>query len=73
MALGAVGEIDGAPIRVMKTALVAGDASPTAAPGTVLGREGDALLIQCGDRPLRLVVYRPESDRSDPGRQDREA
>ena len=61
-ALGAVGEVDGAPVRVLKTALVTGDESPRAAPGTVLGREGETLLIQCGDRPLRILAYQSEPE-----------
>ncbi len=59
--LGAVGAVEGAAIRVMKTALVAGEGPATAAPGTVLDREGETLLIQCGDRPLRILRYLDES------------
>jgi len=46
----------------MKTALVGANRSPTAAPGTVLGREDETLLIQCGDRPLRILACRTESE-----------
>ena len=33
---------------------------PAAAPGTVLRREGEVLLLQCGDRPLRVLRHPPE-------------
>jgi methionyl-tRNA formyltransferase len=58
--LGAGGTVEGAPIRVMKTALVAGEEWPSVAPGTVLRREGETLLIQCGDRPLQILRYRDD-------------
>ncbi len=60
VALGAVGEVDGATIRVMKTRLVGDNGPPSVAPGTVLRREGEMLLVQCGDRPLRILAYRSE-------------
>lgn len=60
LALGAVGMVEGTAIRVMKTALVESEGPPTAAPGTVLHREGETLLIQCGDRPLQILQYRDD-------------
>jgi methionyl-tRNA formyltransferase len=55
---GAVGTIDGAPTRITRTRLV--DApSDGADPGTVVSRTGDALLVQCGDRPLEIVEHQP--------------
>lgn len=57
---GGIAAVEGATIRITKTALVAGDESPTAAPGTMLRREGETLLIQCGDRPLRIIGYQSE-------------
>ena len=60
---GALGEIDGTLTRVLKTELVNGPdgaGGPASAPGTVLSREGEALLVQCGDRPLRILRHHPE-------------
>ncbi len=51
---GAFGKIDGETMLVTKTQLV--DQSPTGlAPGTVIQRGADGILIQCGDRPLLLL------------------
>jgi methionyl-tRNA formyltransferase len=54
----AVGVIDGAPTRVLKTRL-AGAGDPNAAPGTVLSRDGDEVTIQCGDAALRVLRHEP--------------
>jgi methionyl-tRNA formyltransferase len=57
---GAVGVIDGAPTRILKTRL-AGRGEPNAAPGTVVSRDGDELTIQCGDGALRVLRHEPVS------------
>lgn len=59
---GALGMIDGVQTRVLKTQIVDGEGRG-AAPGTALRREGEALLIQCGDRPLLLLRHHPEPAR----------
>ncbi|MGN6359731.1 MAG: methionyl-tRNA formyltransferase [Thermomicrobiales bacterium] len=56
---GAIGTIDGVPTRVLKARLVDAPNSG-AAPGTVLRRDGETLLIQCGDRPLLILRHQPE-------------
>jgi methionyl-tRNA formyltransferase len=56
---GALGTIDGVRTCVLKTRLT-DEAGARAAPGTVLRRDGAALLIQCGDRPLRILHQQPE-------------
>ena len=56
---GAIGTIAGARVRVFKTRLV-DEGGAGAAPGTVLRRDGAALLIQCGDRPLLILHHQPE-------------
>ncbi len=56
---GAIGTIDGVRTRVLKTCLV-DEAGTGAAPGTVLRRDGETLLIQCGDRPLLILRHQPE-------------
>jgi len=57
MSPGAVGVVEGRPIRVLRTRLVPGD--PAAAPGTVLSREGDALTVQCGEGALLVLEHAP--------------
>lgn len=56
---GAIGCLDGRPIRVIKTALLPA-ATCSAAPGTILDRDGETLTVQCGDGPLRLVRWQFE-------------
>jgi methionyl-tRNA formyltransferase len=45
-------------VRVLRTRLVA-DGATGAAPGTVLAREDGELLVQCGDRPIRVLRTEP--------------
>lgn len=59
---GAIGLIDGVRTRVLKTRLT-DEVGAAATPGTVLRREGEALLIQCGDRPLLILRHHPEPAR----------
>ncbi|MCY1039958.1 formyltransferase family protein [Corallococcus sp. bb12-1] len=46
-------------VRVQRTRAWRGE-DPQAAPGTLLARQGDDCLVQCGDSPLWLVAYTPE-------------
>lgn len=55
---GAIGTIDGVPHRITKTRLLP-NATTAAAPGTVVGTEGEMLLIQCGDGPLGIIAAAP--------------
>jgi len=56
----AVAVIDGDEVTVRRTRLLPGAAARgEAAPGTVLSRDGDQLLIQCGDGPLLVVDWSP--------------
>jgi methionyl-tRNA formyltransferase len=57
--LGAHTTLDGERVRVTKTQLV--DAAPTVAarPGSVVDRDGDAVVVQCGDRPIRIIETEP--------------
>lgn len=55
---GAVGVVDGEPIRVLRTRVVA-DANGVAAPGEVLSRDGGALTIQTGDGAIEVLSYEP--------------
>jgi methionyl-tRNA formyltransferase len=61
---GALGEVEGELLRITKTRLVpAAAAPPSAPPGTVLARDRDRLVVQCGDGPLEVVAW----DRADGG------
>jgi methionyl-tRNA formyltransferase len=56
--LGPLTTLDGTRVRVLRTRLVA-DGATGAAPGTVLAREDGELLVQCGDRPIRVLRTEP--------------
>lgn len=57
---GALGYLDGVLTRVTKTALLPGATGADAPPGTILRGEGETLIVQCGDGPLRLLRWRLE-------------
>jgi methionyl-tRNA formyltransferase len=61
MPRGAIGDIDGVPTNVVKTRLV--DVPDTGAvPGSVLRRDANSLVVQCGDGPLEIVRWAPVGD-----------
>jgi methionyl-tRNA formyltransferase len=51
--------IDGAPVRIAKTRLMPSEPS-SGEPGSVLRRDGDTLVVQCGDGPLAILAWSPE-------------
>ena len=51
---GALTELDGERVRVVQTSLHP-PAEGEAEPGTIVGREDDRLLVQCGDRPIWVL------------------
>ena len=53
---GAVGDLDGAPHRITKTRLLP-DSQGDGLPGSVVARDGETLLVQCGDGLLGVVGY----------------
>ena len=55
---GAFGEVDGKTLLITKTKQVDLPSSDQV-PGTVLRRDDDGILVQCGDRPLLLIDFRP--------------
>lgn len=59
---GAFGEIDGIKRLIIKTQLVPGEAVPDVSPGTVIGQEGETLLVRTGDGPLRVLRWQPVDD-----------
>jgi len=50
---GPLTTLDGERVRVLETQLV--DAESRDRPGTILEREGEELLVQCGDGPIRVL------------------
>jgi methionyl-tRNA formyltransferase len=58
---GALGEIDGETLQITKTRLAPD--GPTehepAPPGTVVLRDGERLVVQCGDRPIEILAWSP--------------
>jgi methionyl-tRNA formyltransferase len=58
---GALGEIDGETLQITKTCLAPDgpiDHAP-APPGTVLLRDGERLVVQCGDGPIEILASSP--------------
>ncbi len=53
----AVAVIDGVEVTVRRTRLLPGAEGVTAAPGTVLLREAEGLVVQCGDKPLQVIDW----------------
>ncbi len=55
---GALGEVNGALLQITRTQLLPSGATGEApAPGTVLRRDEDAMVVQCGDGPIALVAW----------------
>lgn len=58
---GALGEIEGKLLQVTRTRLIPagpGEWEP-ASPGTLLHRDGERLVVQCGDGPLEILAWQP--------------
>jgi methionyl-tRNA formyltransferase len=54
---GAFGNVDGRELLILRTRLVSDADAGNAAPGTVIERDDDSILIQTGDGPLRIVAW----------------
>ena len=59
--MGPLTTLDGERVRVLESRLV--DADSSAAPGEIVGRDADGMLVQCGDGPIRVL-------RTEPGARD---
>lgn len=59
--LGALGEIDGETLQITKTRLTPDGHTEhePAPPGTVVQRDGDRLVVQCGDGPIDVLAWSP--------------
>ena len=55
--MGPLTTLEGQRVRVLESRLVAADSN--AAPGEIVGRDDDGLLVQCGDGPLRVLRTEP--------------
>jgi methionyl-tRNA formyltransferase len=63
----ATAELDGAEAIIRRTRLVAATPeSDGAAPGTILRRDDEGLLVQCGDGPLLVVDWSPAGPQTAP-------
>jgi methionyl-tRNA formyltransferase len=58
---GALGEIDGETYQITRTRLAPDELTEhePAPPGTVLRRDGERLVVQCGDGPIEVVRWSP--------------
>jgi methionyl-tRNA formyltransferase len=54
---GPLSTLDGERVRVLQSRLV--DAEADAPPGTIVARDDGGVLVQCGDRPIRVVRTEP--------------
>jgi methionyl-tRNA formyltransferase len=56
---GALGEIDGERLQITKTRLLPVDTKPLemARPGTVVHRNGERVVVQCGDGPIEILSW----------------
>lgn len=54
---GALGEVDGDVLQVTKTQLLLDEVTGATQPGTALRRDGERLVVQCGDGPLELIAW----------------
>jgi methionyl-tRNA formyltransferase len=55
--MGALGEVDGEVLQITKTRLLPDEVTGDRPPGTVLHRDGERLVVQCGDGSLELVAW----------------
>jgi methionyl-tRNA formyltransferase len=60
--LGALGEIDGETCEITKTRLAPDgpEKQERTPPGTVLRRDGERLVVQCGDGPIEVLTWSPK-------------
>lgn len=59
---GALGAIDGELLQITRTRLIPAASTEweRASPGTLLLRDGERMIVQCGDGPLEILAWQPE-------------
>jgi methionyl-tRNA formyltransferase len=57
--MGPLTTLDGERVRVLESRLV--DVESDAAPGEIVGRDDEGLLVQCGDGAIRVLRTEPAS------------
>jgi methionyl-tRNA formyltransferase len=57
--MGPLTTLDGKRVRVLESRLT--DEQSSAAPGEIVARDGDCLLVQCGDGAVRVLRTEPAS------------
>ena len=63
---GAFALVDGERLHITRTRLVPPDPDFRGQPGQVIQRNGETIVVQCGDGPLELIEWnRPDETRSD--------
>lgn len=58
---GAVTYMDGKRIKIWQTRIPAGSSEGSYPPGSIIGVEGESVLVQCGDKPIAVLEVQPES------------
>jgi methionyl-tRNA formyltransferase len=58
---GALGEIDGETLQITRTRLIANGSTTQepAPPGIVVRRNGESMVVQCGDGPIEILAWSP--------------
>jgi methionyl-tRNA formyltransferase len=57
---GAVTYLDGKRIKIWQTRMPSGPSRGSRAPGSIIGVEGESLLVECGDSPIAVTEVQPE-------------
>jgi len=57
---GAVTYLDGRRIKIWQTCIYSGPSRGSHAPGSIIGVEGESMLVQCGDGPIAVLEVQPE-------------
>jgi methionyl-tRNA formyltransferase len=60
---GAIGTLSGEKLVITRTRLVPGNSADVdvPAPGTIVQRDADRMIVQCGDGPLEVIAWAPAS------------
>jgi len=59
--LGAIGTLDAEQVVITKTGLMDGDSEKATAPGMVITRNDGRIVVQCGDCPIEILDWHPDT------------